>query len=136
LLAPAGKAVMLTRAGVHSSGVNVEPKFRYVSKADMAVKAVSYRQPYLAARLSGCLMDSPYMPVAIIKRRQLFENLGPGTYVHRKRLYGDLFVDLSHHITGLGSDLVRHGLALCPKITTDVNEQNTQAIGFDGLNKK
>jgi hypothetical protein len=40
------------------------------------------------------------------------------------------------HLTGLSSDLVRHGLALCPKITTDVNEQNTQAIGFDGLNKK
>jgi hypothetical protein len=39
-------------------------------------------------------------------------------------------------ITGLSSDLVRHGFALCPKITTDVNEQNTQAIGFDGLNKK
>jgi hypothetical protein len=29
------------------------------------------------------------------------------------------------HITGLSSDLVRHGLALCPKMTTDVNEQNT-----------
>ena len=28
------------------------------------------------------------------------------------------------HITGLGSDLVRRGLALCPKMTTDVNEQN------------
>jgi hypothetical protein len=40
------------------------------------------------------------------------------------------------HITGLSPDLVRHGLALCPKMTTDVNEQNTQAIGFDGLNKK
>jgi hypothetical protein len=40
------------------------------------------------------------------------------------------------HITALSSDLVRHGLALCAKITTDVNEQNTQAIGFDGLNKK
>lgn len=40
------------------------------------------------------------------------------------------------HITGLSSDLVHHGLALCPKITTDVNQPNTQAIGFDGLNKK
>jgi hypothetical protein len=40
------------------------------------------------------------------------------------------------HITGLSSDLVRHGLALCQKMTTDVNEQNTQTIGFDGLNKK
>jgi len=40
------------------------------------------------------------------------------------------------HIAGLSSDLVRHKLALCPKMTTDVNEQNTQAVGFDGLNKK
>jgi hypothetical protein len=40
------------------------------------------------------------------------------------------------HITGLGSDLVRHGLALCQKMNTDVNEQNTQATGFGGLNKK
>jgi hypothetical protein len=39
-------------------------------------------------------------------------------------------------ITGLSSDLVRHGLARCPKMTTDVNEQNTQEIGFDGLNKE
>jgi hypothetical protein len=36
----------------------------------------------------------------------------------------------------LSSNLVRHGLALFPKMTTDVNEQNTQTIGFDGLNKK
>jgi hypothetical protein len=38
-------------------------------------------------------------------------------------------------ITDLSSDLVRRGLALSPKMTTDVSEQNTQAIGFDGLNK-
>ena len=31
------------------------------------------------------------------------------------------------HMTGLSSDLVRHGPALCPKMTTDVNERNTQA---------
>ena len=40
------------------------------------------------------------------------------------------------HITALSSDLVRHGLALCQKITTDVSEQDTQEIGFDGLNIK
>ena len=41
------------------------------------------------------------------------------------------------HITGHSSDLVHHGLALWPKkMTTDVNEQNTQAIGLDGFNKK
>jgi hypothetical protein len=40
------------------------------------------------------------------------------------------------HITVLSPDLVRHGLALYPKMTTDVNEQNTRVIGFDGLNKE
>ena len=32
--------------------------------------------------------------------------------------------------TGIGAALVRHGLALHPRMTTDVNEQNGQAVGF------
>ena len=40
-----------------------------------------------------------------------------------------LFVDPSHHGEGLGRMLVTHALALGP-VTTDVNEQNSQAIGF------
>lgn len=63
-----------------------------------------------------------------IKRQQLFENPDIGAHVHRDRLYGDLFVNVSHHITGLGSGLVRHEFALCPRITTDVNEKNIQTI--------
>jgi hypothetical protein len=44
--------------------------------------------------------------------------------------------DLERAMAVLSPDLVRHGLALCPKMTTDVNEQNTRVIGLDGLNKK
>ncbi|WP_176442633.1 hypothetical protein [Noviherbaspirillum humi] len=40
------------------------------------------------------------------------------------------------HMTGLGSDLVLHGLSLRLKLTTTINEQNAQAIGFNGLNKE
>lgn len=41
-----------------------------------------------------------------------------------------LFVDPAHRGTGLGAALVRHGLTLHSRMTTDVNEQNDQAIGF------
>jgi len=41
-----------------------------------------------------------------------------------------LFVDPDHRGSGIGSALVRHGLALHPKMTADVNEQNGQAVGF------
>lgn len=41
-----------------------------------------------------------------------------------------LFVDPAHHGLGIGAALVHHGLSLHPKMTTDVNEQNVQAIGF------
>ncbi|MBO9537871.1 acetyltransferase [Herbaspirillum sp.] len=41
-----------------------------------------------------------------------------------------LFVDPAYRGTGIGAALVRHGLSLHPKMTTDVNEQNAQALGF------
>lgn len=41
-----------------------------------------------------------------------------------------LFVDPAHHGKGIGAALVRHGLSLRPALTTDVNEQNLQAVGF------
>lgn len=41
-----------------------------------------------------------------------------------------LFVDPAFHGRGIGAELVRHGLALHPDMTTDVNEQNDQAISF------
>ena len=41
-----------------------------------------------------------------------------------------LFVDPVCRGTGIGAALVQHGLTLHPKMTTDVNEQNDQALGF------
>lgn len=41
-----------------------------------------------------------------------------------------LFVDPICRRTGLGAALVSHGLSLHPGMTTDVNEQNLQALGF------
>lgn len=41
-----------------------------------------------------------------------------------------LFVDPAGRGTGIGATLVRHGLSLHPEMTTDVNEQNFQALGF------
>ncbi|XOT96464.1 acetyltransferase, partial [Alcaligenes pakistanensis] len=41
-----------------------------------------------------------------------------------------LFVDPDSRGTGVGKALVRHGLSLHPTMSTDVNEQNAQAVGF------
>ena len=41
-----------------------------------------------------------------------------------------LFVDPAYRGTGIGAALVRHALTVHPKLTTDVNEQNSQAVGF------
>lgn len=41
-----------------------------------------------------------------------------------------LFVDPACRGAGIGAALVRHGLAFHPGLTTDVNEQNGQAVGF------
>lgn len=41
-----------------------------------------------------------------------------------------LFVDPAARGQGLGAALVRHGLSLHAEMSTDVNEQNAQAVGF------
>lgn len=41
-----------------------------------------------------------------------------------------LFVDPAYRGKGIGAALVRHGLGIRPDMTTDVNEQNAQAVGF------
>ena len=41
-----------------------------------------------------------------------------------------LFVDPAQRGTGIGAALVKHCLTLHPKMTTDVNEQNDQAVRF------
>ncbi|MES5046863.1 acetyltransferase [Rhizobium nepotum] len=41
-----------------------------------------------------------------------------------------LFIDPDQHGKGIGTALVQAALALHPALTTDVNEQNAQALGF------
>lgn len=41
-----------------------------------------------------------------------------------------LFIDPACRGQGVGRLLVEHALGLCPVLTTDVNEQNGQAVGF------
>lgn len=41
-----------------------------------------------------------------------------------------LFVDPACRGTGIGAQLVRFALGQNPRLTTDVNEQNGQAVGF------
>jgi putative acetyltransferase len=41
-----------------------------------------------------------------------------------------LFIHPSQHGSGIGRALVQHALSLHPNLTTDVNEQNAQAVGF------
>lgn len=41
-----------------------------------------------------------------------------------------LFVDPDVRGCGVGKSLVEHALTLAPRLTTNVNEQNEQAIGF------
>lgn len=41
-----------------------------------------------------------------------------------------LFVDPASRGQGIGAALVRHGLTMHPTMTTDVNAQNDQAVGF------
>lgn len=41
-----------------------------------------------------------------------------------------LFIDPAHRGAGVGRALVAHALERHPALTTDVNEQNEQAVGF------
>lgn len=41
-----------------------------------------------------------------------------------------LFIDPEHRGAGVGRMLIEYALAVHPVLTTDVNEQNAQAVGF------
>ena len=41
-----------------------------------------------------------------------------------------LFIDPDVRGTGIGRQLLQHALALHPQLSTDVNAQNAQAVGF------
>lgn len=41
-----------------------------------------------------------------------------------------LFIDPEHRGAGVGAIMIDYALAVHPSLTTDVNEQNAQAVGF------
>ena len=41
-----------------------------------------------------------------------------------------LFIDPNHHGNGIGKALVQAAIAAHPELTTDVNEQSIEAMGF------
>lgn len=41
-----------------------------------------------------------------------------------------LFIDPDHHGTGIGKAFIHRAVATHPDLTTDVNEQNSEALGF------
>ncbi len=41
-----------------------------------------------------------------------------------------LFIDPAHRGAGVGAIMIDYALAVHPSLTTDVNEQNAQAVGF------
>lgn len=41
-----------------------------------------------------------------------------------------LFIDPQHRGAGVGAIMIDYALAVHPSLSTDVNEQNTQAVGF------
>lgn len=41
-----------------------------------------------------------------------------------------LFIDPAHRGAGIGAIMIDYALAVHPSLTTDVNEQNAQAVGF------
>jgi putative acetyltransferase len=41
-----------------------------------------------------------------------------------------LFIDPAHRGAGIGAIMIDYALAVHPALTTDVNEQNAQAVGF------
>lgn len=78
----------------------------------------------LDAMLSGFLPGAPLWLAVDARDFPLgFMLLGDGTMEA-------LFVDPDTHGKGIGRLLVKHALSLHPALTTDVNEQNGQAIGF------
>nr|WP_300314073.1 acetyltransferase [Halomonas sp.] len=74
--------------------------------------------------LEGFLPNAPLWLAVDCQDRALGFMLLTGSHMDA------LFVDPDCRSTGVGRALVEHGLSLCPALTTDVNEQNAQAVGF------
>ncbi|GLY60977.1 GNAT family N-acetyltransferase [Pectobacterium brasiliense] len=50
-------------------------------------------------------------------------------YLHNGHMEA-LFIDPDYHVQGIGKSLVHTALSQYSRLTTDVNEQNTLAVGF------
>jgi len=74
--------------------------------------------------VSGFLPEAPLLLAVDADDRPLGFMLIDGGHMEA------LFIDPAHRGTGVGAALLRHGLSLHPQMTTDVNEQNAQAVGF------
>ncbi|WP_322788825.1 acetyltransferase [Sphingobium cloacae] len=78
----------------------------------------------IEAELSGFLPIAPLWLATDIEDRPLGFMLLDGAHMEA------LFIDPARRGQGIGRALVRHALALHPILSTDVNEQNAQAVGF------
>lgn len=76
------------------------------------------------AEVRGFLPNAPLMLAVDDRDRPLGFML-----IHNGHMEA-LFVDPEHRGAGVGAILVDYALAVHPTLTTDVNEQNAQAVGF------
>jgi hypothetical protein len=114
---------------------NVQPYHPSETSADVFSSLICIQQiPTLDAVViswMGLMKDPKRIPGGFALPADLERAMAPEAIGLVKRV-----CTYAIHITGLSSGLVHHGLALCSQITIEFNEQDTQAISFDVLNKK
>lgn len=78
------------------------------------------------AEVAGFLPQAPLVVAADDQDRPQGFMLIDGSHMEA------LFIDPDVRGTGIGRQLLLHALALHPQLSTDVNAQNAQAVGFIG----
>ncbi|MCU1000600.1 MULTISPECIES: acetyltransferase [Stenotrophomonas] len=78
----------------------------------------------IEAEVAGFLPQAPMTVAVDAQDRPVGFMLIDGTHMEA------LFIDPDVRGTGIGRQLLQHALALHPQLSTDVNEQNAQAVGF------
>ncbi|MBK0053739.1 acetyltransferase [Stenotrophomonas sp. S39] len=76
------------------------------------------------AKVAGFLPQAPLLVAADAQDRPLGFMLVDGSHMEA------LFIDPAARGSGVGRLLLQHALAEHPQLTTDVNAQNAQAVGF------
>ncbi|VEE51106.1 N-acetyltransferase GCN5 [Stenotrophomonas maltophilia] len=76
------------------------------------------------AEVAGFLPHAPLTVAVDAQDRPLGFMLIDGTHMEA------LFIDPDVRGTGIGRQLLQHALSLHPQLSTDVNAQNAQAVGF------